>query len=72
MTSEPDDTSRRRPPTIDLKATEVESERPVSTAESGATGAADDRAEGESASDKRARRKAAPLRRTASRRRRVR
>jgi hypothetical protein len=56
MTSEPDDTSRRRPPTIDLKATEVESERPVSTAESGATGAADDRAEGESASDKRARR----------------
>ena len=33
MTSEPDDTPRRRPPTIDLKATEVEAEQPASTAE---------------------------------------
>ena len=49
MTSEPDDTSRRRPPTIDLKATEVETERPASTAEGGATGAAGDRTEDESA-----------------------
>jgi hypothetical protein len=55
MTSEPDDTSRRRPPTIDLKATEVESERPASTAEAGATGAADDRTEDESAAGRRAR-----------------
>src|SRR6187397_132880 len=49
MTSEPDDTSRRRPPTIDLKATEVETERSASTAEAGATGTTDDRAEDESA-----------------------
>ena len=55
MTSEPDDTSRRRPPTIDLKATEVESEQPASTAEAGATGAADDRTEDESAAGRRAR-----------------
>ena len=55
MTSEPDDTSRRRPPTIDLKATEVESERPASTGEAGATGAADDRTEDESAAGRRAR-----------------
>ena len=55
MTSEPDDTSRRRPPTIDLKATEVESERPASTAEAGATGAADDRTEDESAAGRQAR-----------------
>ena len=55
MTSEPDDTSRRRPPTIDLKATEVESEQPASTAEAGAAGAADDRTEDESAAGRRAR-----------------
>jgi hypothetical protein len=54
MTSEPDDTSRRRPPTIDLKATEVETERPAS-AEAGATGAAGDRTEDESAAGRRAR-----------------
>ena len=28
MTSEPDSTPRRRPPTIDLTATEVETEKP--------------------------------------------
>ncbi len=36
MTSEPDSTPRRRPPTIDLTATEVETEKPDSTAEAGA------------------------------------
>lgn len=55
MTSEPDDTSRRRPPTIDLKATEVEAEQSASTAAAGATGAADDRTEDESAAGRRAR-----------------
>jgi len=34
MTSEPESTPRRRPPTIDLKATEVETEQPVSAASS--------------------------------------
>jgi hypothetical protein len=37
MTSEPDNTARRRPPTIDLTATEVEAEKPAA-AQSGATG----------------------------------
>ena len=56
MTSEPDETPRRRPPTIDLKATEVEPERQASTGEgAGAAGAADDRTEAESASGHRAR-----------------
>jgi hypothetical protein len=56
MTSEPDDTPRRRPPTIDLKATEVEPEQPASTGEEpGAAGAADDRTEDESASAQSAR-----------------
>jgi hypothetical protein len=54
MTSEPDDTSRRRPPTIDLKATEVETERPAS-AEADATGAAGARTEDESAAGRRVR-----------------
>jgi len=40
MTSEPDSTSRRRPPTIDLTATEVETEKPAADQQSGAgTGA---------------------------------
>lgn len=55
MTSEPDDTSRRRPPTIDLKATEVETERPASAGETGATGATDDPTEDEGAAGRRAR-----------------
>jgi hypothetical protein len=56
MTSEPDDTPRRRPPTIDLKATEVEPEQSASTGEEpGAAGAADDRTEDESASAQSAR-----------------
>jgi hypothetical protein len=51
MTSEPDDTPRRRPPTIDLKATEVEAEQPVSTGEeAGAAGATDERTEDQRAS----------------------
>jgi hypothetical protein len=51
MTSEPDDTPRRRPPTIDLKATEVEAEQPASTGEeAGAAGATDDRTEDQSTS----------------------
>jgi hypothetical protein len=41
MTSEPDSTPRRRPPTIDLTATEIETEKPA--AEPGGTHAADDR-----------------------------
>jgi hypothetical protein len=56
MTSEPDDTPRRRPPTIDLKATEVEAEGPASTGEeAGAAGATDERAEDQSASGRNAR-----------------
>lgn len=55
MTSEPDSTPRRRPPTIDLKATEIESEKPPSPEEAGATNAADDRLEDKNASGKRAR-----------------
>ena len=51
MTSEPDDTPRRWPPTIDLKATEVEAEQPVSTGEeAGAAGATDERTEDQRAS----------------------
>ena len=41
MTSEPDSTPRRRPPTIDLTAKEVEPETPSSTQESAADGAED-------------------------------
>jgi hypothetical protein len=48
MTSEPDDTPRRRPPTIDLRATEVEAERPASTGEE--AGATDERTEDQSTS----------------------
>src|SRR3984893_10373318 len=36
MTSEPDSTPRRRPPTIDLTATEVDAEKPAAAAEPGA------------------------------------
>jgi hypothetical protein len=58
MTSEPDDAPRRRPPTIDLKATEVESEQPASTGEEAvAAGAAGERTEDESASAQSARTK---------------
>ena len=35
MTSEPDSTPRRRPPTIDLTATEVDAEKPAAAAEPG-------------------------------------
>lgn len=35
MTSEPDSTPRRRPPTIDLTATEVEAQKPAGTQQSG-------------------------------------
>jgi hypothetical protein len=35
MTSEPDSTPRRRPPTIDLTATEVEAQKPAGTRQSG-------------------------------------
>lgn len=35
MTTEPDSTPRRRPPTIDLTATEVEAEKPAAAQESG-------------------------------------
>ncbi len=55
MTSEPDSTPRRRPPTIDLKATEVESEKSPSSGEAGATNPADNGAEDEGASGRRAR-----------------
>ena len=56
MTSEPDDTPRRRPPTIDLKATEVEAERPASTGEeAGAAGATDERTEDQGTSGPNAR-----------------
>jgi hypothetical protein len=40
MTSEPDDKPRRRPPTIDLTATEVEAAKPVEAAESNTADAA--------------------------------
>ncbi len=42
MTSEPDSTPRRRPPTIDLTAKEVETPEPDST-EGSAAAAAEDR-----------------------------
>ncbi len=45
MTSEPDSTMRRRPPTIDLKATEVETEKPASTAEAAASNPPGERAQ---------------------------
>jgi len=44
MTSEPDSTPRRRPPTIDLTATEVEADKPAAAAQSGAGNAAAGRA----------------------------
>ena len=43
MTSEPDSTPRRRPPTIDLTATEVESDAPTSAPGSAAADAAEAR-----------------------------
>ncbi len=43
MTSEPDSTPRRRPPTIDLTAKEVEPDEPGSTQQSAAADAAKDR-----------------------------
>jgi hypothetical protein len=39
MTSEPDSTPRRRPPTIDLTATEVDAEKPAAAQEEAATSA---------------------------------
>ena len=42
-TSEPDSTSRRRPPTIELTATEVEAEKKVSAQEAGVADAESDR-----------------------------
>jgi len=44
MASEPDSTPRRRPPTIDLTATEVEADKPASAQESGTNGAPTGRA----------------------------
>ena len=45
MTSEPDSTPRRRPPTIDLTATEVDAEKPATAPqpETGEPAAADAR-----------------------------
>jgi hypothetical protein len=45
MTSEPDNTSGRRPPTIELKATEVEAETPAAAPETAATAPVDGPAE---------------------------
>jgi hypothetical protein len=42
MTSEPDSTPRRRPPTIDLTATEVDAEKPAAAQEPAAAAPADD------------------------------
>jgi len=50
MTSEPDSTPRRRPPTIDLTATEVEAQKPGSTQEPGTNDPATKRAKTESSS----------------------
>lgn len=56
MTSEPDSTPRRRPPTIDLTATEVETEKPEKQAqEAGGTEPAGDRLKEEDAPKERAR-----------------
>jgi hypothetical protein len=53
MTSEPDSTARRRPPTIDLTATEVETEKPEKpekqAQEAGGTTPADDGMKGQAA-----------------------
>jgi hypothetical protein len=49
MTSEPDSTPRRRPPTIDLTATEIETEKPA--AEPGGTHAAGDRGHAQGAAE---------------------
>src|SRR5271169_4790708 len=40
MTSEPDSTPRRKPPTIDLTATEVPPEKPAATTDSAPTASA--------------------------------
>ncbi len=53
MTSEPDSTPRRRPPTIDLTAKEVESAEPGSTQKPAATDAANDRMAERNAPDER-------------------
>jgi hypothetical protein len=45
MTGEPDSTPRRRPPTIELTATEVESEKQASTQQSAAAAPNDERAD---------------------------
>ncbi|HML07821.1 MAG TPA: hypothetical protein VK430_06790 [Xanthobacteraceae bacterium] len=55
MTSEPDSTPRRRPPTIDLTAKEVESEKPASTAEAEAATPPGDSPADKNASGERAR-----------------
>ena len=47
MTSEPDSTPRRRPPTIDLTATEVDAERPATAQEPAAASAPSDAAAGQ-------------------------
>jgi hypothetical protein len=51
MTSEPDSTPRRRPPTIDLTATEIETEKPA--AEPGGTHSAGDRGDAQGAAEAR-------------------
>jgi hypothetical protein len=53
MTSEPDSTSRRRPPTIELTATEVEAEKRTSSQPSGAADPQDDRVDESKAPDER-------------------
>jgi hypothetical protein len=47
MTSEPDSTPRRRPPTIDLTATEVEAEKSAATPEAGPSDPAENSAKAE-------------------------
>jgi hypothetical protein len=47
MTSEPDSTPRRRPPTIDLTATEVDAEKPAAAPEPAAASASSDSASGQ-------------------------
>jgi hypothetical protein len=47
MTSEPDSTPRRRPPTIDLTATEVDAEKPAAAQEPAAASASSDGASGQ-------------------------
>jgi hypothetical protein len=61
MTSEPDSTPRRRPPTIDLTATEVDAEKPAAAQETAAASAPSDGSSSEQAGTSAAGRPRSPI-----------